>query len=113
MVSEAVEEVLSLVDKATETFREIAGDDVVTLFDGKRFVCHAVKGKLMQIFAIQRRPRAIRLVREDAKQKMGQQEEQLLAEQRLEGEEEEEEEAEAEAGNSRTGVFYGLALRIR
>lgn len=34
MVSEAVEEVLNLVDKATETFKEIAGDDVVTLFDG-------------------------------------------------------------------------------
>ncbi|KAI8118220.1 axonemal, Dynein heavy chain 5 [Lucilia cuprina] len=33
MVSEAVEEVLNLVDKATETFKEIAGDDVVTLFD--------------------------------------------------------------------------------
>lgn len=38
MVSEAVEEVLSLVDKATETFKEIAGDDVVTLFDGRRFL---------------------------------------------------------------------------
>lgn len=36
MISEAVEEVLSLVDKATETFKEIAGNDVVTLFDGKR-----------------------------------------------------------------------------
>lgn len=34
MVSEAVEEVLNLVDKATETFKEIAGDDVITLFDG-------------------------------------------------------------------------------
>ncbi|CAD6991963.1 unnamed protein product [Ceratitis capitata] len=33
MVSEAVEEVLNLVDKATETFKQIAGDDVVTLFD--------------------------------------------------------------------------------
>ncbi|XP_055923365.1 dynein axonemal heavy chain 5 isoform X2 [Eupeodes corollae] len=33
MVSEAVEEVLSLVDKATATFKEIAGNDVVTLFD--------------------------------------------------------------------------------
>ncbi|XP_055377517.1 dynein axonemal heavy chain 5 [Condylostylus longicornis] len=33
MVSEAVEEVLNLVDKATDTFKEIAGDDVVTLFD--------------------------------------------------------------------------------
>lgn len=106
MVSEAVEEVLSLVDKATETFREIAGDDVVTLFDGKRFVCHAVKGKLMQIFAIQRRPRAIRLAQEDAKQMMEQQQEQLLVVQRLEGEVE-------EAGNNRTGVFCGLALRIR
>lgn len=105
MVSEAVEEVLSLVDKATETFKEIAGDDVVTLFDGKRFDSHAVKVKLMQIFGIQRRPRAIRLVLVDAKQMMEERQEQLLAEQRLEGEE--------EAGNSRTGVFYGPALRIR
>lgn len=104
MVSEAVEEVLSLVDKATETFKEIAGDDVVTLFDGKRFDCHAVKVKLMQI-QTQRRPRAIRLVLVDAKQMMEEQQEQLLAEQQLEGEE--------EAGNSRTGVFYGPALRIR
>jgi len=35
MVSEAVEEVLSLVDKATAAFKEIAGDDVITLFDGE------------------------------------------------------------------------------
>jgi len=35
MVSEAVEEVLSLVDRATAAFKEIAGDDVITLFDGK------------------------------------------------------------------------------
>ena len=34
MVSEAVEEVLNLVDKATELIKEIAGDDIVTLFDG-------------------------------------------------------------------------------
>lgn len=34
MVSEAVEEVLNLVDKAAETFKEIAGEDIVTLFDG-------------------------------------------------------------------------------
>lgn len=34
MISEAVEEVLNLVDKASETFKEMAGDDVVTLFDG-------------------------------------------------------------------------------
>lgn len=43
MVSEAVEEVLSLVDKATETFKEIAGDDVVTLFDGKSCNCYAAQ----------------------------------------------------------------------
>lgn len=43
MVSEAVEEVLNLVDKATETFKEIAGDDVVTLFDGKSSNCYAAQ----------------------------------------------------------------------
>lgn len=34
MVSEAVEEVLNLVDKAAQTFKDIAGDDSVTIFDG-------------------------------------------------------------------------------
>ncbi|XP_075145766.1 dynein axonemal heavy chain 1 [Haematobia irritans] len=33
MISEAVEEVLNLVDKASERFKEMAGDDIVTLFD--------------------------------------------------------------------------------
>lgn len=51
MVSEAVEEVLNLVDKATEKFKEIAGDDVVTLFDGKSCNCYVAKLNICKTLA--------------------------------------------------------------
>lgn len=47
MVSEAVEEVLSLVDKATAAFKELAGDDVTTLFDGNALLYVLVKEGLI------------------------------------------------------------------
>lgn len=50
MVSEAVEEVLNLVDKATETFKEIAGDDIVTLFDGKILIIIVLLKIITNIF---------------------------------------------------------------